>query len=152
MTTQAAVEGFLAEKTLAIAGVKRNGAGFGNAVLKDLIGKGYEILPVHPEAEEVSGVRCSPSLAELPKPVGGLVLVVQPEQSEKLARDAKAASIDRIWMQQGAESAEAIRFCEDNGIDVVHGQCIMMFAQPTGIHKFHRWLNGLFGKLPAAEE
>ena len=149
MTTQAAIEEFLDEHTLAIAGVKRDGTGFGNAVLKDLTGKGYEILPVHPTADEVGGVPCSPSLAELPKPAGGLVLVVQPEQSEKLVREAKAAGIGRIWMQQGAESAEAIRFCEQNGIDVVHGQCVMMFAEPTGIHRFHRWINGVFGKLPA---
>ena len=148
MTTQASVEGFLAEKTLAIAGVKRNGTGFGNVVVKDLTGKGYEILPVHPSADGIGGVPCSPSLAELPKQVGGLVLVVQPEQTEKLVREAKDAGIGRIWMQQGAESAEAIRFCEENGIDVVHGQCVMMFAQPTGIHRFHRWLNGVFGKLP----
>ena len=149
MTTQAAIEEFLDQHTLAIAGVKRNGTGFGNAVLKDLTAKGYEILPVHPEADEIGGVPCWPSLAELPRQVGGLVLVVQPDQSEKLVREAKSAGIGRIWMQQGAESAAAIRFCEENGIDVVHGQCVMMFAQPSGIHRFHRWINGVFGKLPA---
>ena len=74
-----------------------------------------------------------------------------PVQTEKLVREARDAGIARIWMQQGAESAEAIRFCDESGIDVVHGQCIMMFAEPAGIHKFHRWLNGIFGKLPTAE-
>lgn len=150
MTSQESVEGFLALDTVAIAGVSRNGKGFGNAVLKDLTGKGYEVLPVHPEAREVGGVPCSPSLADLPKPVTGLVLVVPPPQTEQLVREARDAGITRIWMQQGAESTEAIRFCEENGIDVVHGECIMMFAQPTGIHRFHRWINGVFGKLPVA--
>lgn len=151
MTSQASVEAFLAQKTLAIAGVSRGGGGFGNSVLKDLTGKGYEVLPVHPEADEVGGVPSSPSLAELPKKVGGLILVVQPQQTERLVREAKEAGIDRVWMQQGAESAEAIRFCEENGIDAVHGECIMMFAQPTGIHRFHRWLWGILGKLPKDE-
>lgn len=151
MTSQESVDGFLALDTLAIAGVKRNGTGFGNVVLKDLTGKGYEVLPVHPEADEIGGHPCSRSLAELPKQVNGLVLVVQPEQSEKLVIEARAAGIQRIWMQQGAESPEAIRYCEDNGVDVVHGECIMMFAQPTGIHRFHRWINGIFGKLPTAD-
>ena len=148
MTTQASVEGFLAEKTLAIAGVSRNGKSFGNVVLKDLTGKGHMLLPVHQEAEKVGGVRCSPSLADLPKHVGGLVLVVPPDQTEKLVREAKDAGIHRVWMQQGAESADAIRYCEENGIDAVHGECFMMFAQPTGIHSFHRWLWGVLGKLP----
>lgn len=151
MTTQASVEGFLAEKTLAIAGVSRSGKGFGNSVLKDLTGKGYEVLPIHPEVDEVGGFRCFHSLADLPKEVGGLVLVVPPDQTENLVRQAKEAGITRVWMQQGAESTEAIRFCRENGIDAVHGECIMMFAQPTGVHRFHRWLNGVFGKLPAKE-
>ena len=150
MTTQAPVEAFLSEQTLAIAGVSRSGRGFGNTVLKDLSRKGYEILPVHPETDEVGGVRAYSSLVELPKNVGGLILVVPPEQTELLVRQAKDAGIDRAWMQQGAESADAIRYCEENGIVAVHGECIMMFAQPTGVHRFHRWLNGVFGKLPSA--
>jgi predicted CoA-binding protein len=151
MTSQASVDDFLAQKTLAIAGVSRSGKGFGNAVLHDLTGKGYEILPIHPESGEVGGIPSSPSLAELPKEVGGLILVVPPQQTEKLVREAKEAGIDRVWMQQGAESPEAIRFCAENGLDAVHGECIMMFAQPTGVHRFHRWLWGVFGKLPGSD-
>jgi len=149
MTTQASIEGFLAAKTLAIAGVSRSGKGFGNLVLKDLTGKGYEMYPVHPEVDEVGGVRCFRSISDLPKEVGGLVLVVPPNQTEKLVRQAKEAGINRVWMQQGAESTEAIRYCEENDIDAVNGECIMMFAQPAGVHRFHRWLNGVFGKLPS---
>jgi hypothetical protein len=148
VTAKATIESFLAKKTLALAGVSRSGKGFGNAVLGDLTGKGYEILPVHPEAETLGGVRCYPSLADLPKAVGGLVLVVPPEQTEKLVQEAREAGIARVWMQQGSESAQAISYCREHGIDAVHGECIMMFAEPRGIHRFHRWLWGLLGKLP----
>ena len=151
MASQASIDEFLAHKTLAIAGVKRDGKGFGNSVLKDLTGKGYEVLPVHPNAEQVAGIPCSPSLAELPMQVGSVVLVVPPEQTEKLVRQSKEAGIQRVWMQQGAESPQAIAYCADNGIDAVHGECIMMFAQPKGIHRFHRWLWGVLGKLPKKE-
>ena len=58
MASQASIDEFLAHKTLAIAGVKRDGKGFGNAVLQDLTGKGYEDLPVHPNAEQVAGIPC----------------------------------------------------------------------------------------------
>ena len=152
MTTQTTIDSFLAQNTLAIAGVSRSGKGFGNAVLKDLRAKGYDIVPVHPAAEEVGGVRCCRSLAELPREVGGLVLVVPPDQTEALVQQAKNTGINRVWMQQGAESAEAVRFCEENGIDAIHGECIMMFAQPTGIHRIHHWLWGVLGKLPVKEQ
>jgi predicted CoA-binding protein len=149
MTSQASVDGFLEQTTLALAGLSRSGKKFGNAVLEDLTGKGYEILAVHPKAAEIGGVRCYPSLAELPKKVGGLVLVVPPAQTEALVREAHTAGIGRVWMQQGAESTRAIRYCEEYGIDVVYGECIMMHARPSGIHRFHRWLWGLLGRLPS---
>jgi predicted CoA-binding protein len=64
-------------------------------------------------------------------------------------RDAAAAGIRRVWMQQGAESEAAIRFCAENGISAVHGECILMFAEPAAFyHRMHRWVWGLLGKLP----
>jgi predicted CoA-binding protein len=151
MVTKTAIDDFLGQESLALAGVSRSGRKIGNAVLKDLSAKGYHVLPIHPGAAEIGGVRCYPSLADLPTRVGGLVLVVPPTQTEALVKEAHETGIVRVWMQQGAESDAAIHYCEDHGINVVHGECIMMFAQPKGIHKFHRWLRGAFGKLPADE-
>jgi len=149
MVSKTAIDDFLGRESLALAGVSRSGKKFGNAVLKDLSGKGYEVLPIHPEAAEIGGVRCYRSLADLPVEVGGMVLVVPPLQTERLVREAGEVGIGSVWMQPGAESEAAIRFCEEQGIDVIHGECIMMFAQPKGIHKAHRWLRGVLGKLPA---
>ena len=148
MTTRSSVARFLEQKRLVLAGVSRGGKKVGNSILKDLTRKGYEITVIHPEAPEIDGHPCSPTLADLPAPVGGLILVVPPDQTEHLVREAHAVGIENIWMQQGAESPDAITFCHDNGINLVHGECVMMFAQPTGIHKFHRWVRGLRGKLP----
>lgn len=151
MTTRSSVDQFLSENTLALAGASRSGKKFGNAVVKDLTKKGYELLLVHSEANEIEGLKCYSDLSELPEQVGGLVLVVPPEQTEKIVQQATAVGIRKIWMQQGSESPEAVKFCEDNGINAIHGECILMFAQPTGIHKFHRWIWGLIGKLPAED-
>ena len=148
MTTRSSIEQFLSENTLALAGASRSGKKFGNAVAKDLTKKGYKLFLVHPEASEVDGLKCYSNLAELPDEVGGLVLVVPPEQTERIAQEAAAMGIQNIWMQQGSESREAVDLCQENGINVIHGECILMFAQPTGIHKFHHWIWGLIGKLP----
>ncbi len=148
MVEQAAVESFLAEKKLALAGASRKGNKFGNAVFKELSSKGYELLLMHPEAESIDGVPCYSSLAELPTDVGGLINVVPAIQTEKLVREAHASGIRKVWMQQGSDSPAAIEYCKENDIEVIHGECILMFAQPQGLHKFHHWLLGLFGKLP----
>jgi hypothetical protein len=140
---------FVAQRTLAVVGVSRSRRKFGNVVYRDLKNKGYRVLPVNPAVEDVEGDRCYPNLAGLPEPVEGVVIVVPPERTVQVVREVAAAGIHRIWMQQGAESEEAVRFCVDNGISVVHGHCIMMFAEPVRtFHRFHRWLWKLIGKYP----
>ena len=61
----------------------------------------------------------------------------------------RAAGIEQVWMQQGAESSAAIQFCQENGISEVHGECILMFACGRSFpHNMHRWVWGALGKLP----
>jgi uncharacterized protein len=148
---RAVVDDFLAQRTLALAGVSRSGKGFGNVIRKELTAKGYRVLVVHPEAVTADGQPCARSLEDVASEVGGLVLVTPPAATATLVREAAAAGIRRVWMQQGAESDEALRFCADNGLAVVHHECILMFAEPAGpLHRFHRWLRGLLGRLPTA--
>lgn len=149
MTSRAAIDEFLAQKTVALVGVSRGGKGFGNTVLKALRRRGREVLPVHPEARDIDGVPCFRAVADLPARVGGLVLVVPPAQTEKLVAEVAAAGIRRVWMQRGAESPGAVAFCAANGVSAIHNECILMFAEPVGrIHRLHRTIRGLLGRMP----
>lgn len=149
MTSRAAIEEFLSQKTLALVGASRKGKHFGNTVLKELRRKGWEVLTVHPEVRDIDETPCFRAVADLPPRVGGLVLVVPPEQTERLVAEAAAAGIRRVWMQRGAASPKAVAFCAEHGISVIHGECILMFAEPSGrLHRLHRGLRGLVGKLP----
>lgn len=150
MASKAIVEAFANQRVFALAGASRSGRKFGNAVLKELSEKGHTVYPVHPQAADVNGHRAYPSLAALPEPVGGLIVVVPPAQSAALVREAHQAGITRIWLQQGAESPEAIRYCQEHSLDVVHGECILMFAEPAKwFHRAHRWIWKVTGKLPS---
>ncbi len=149
MTSKAAVEEFLAEPALAVVGASRGGKKFGNLVLKELRRNGYRVVPVHPEAREIDGLPCAPALASLPERVGGVVLTVPPAVTERVVREAKEAGIRKVWMQQGAESPAAVRWCEENGLSVVQKECVLMFLREgPRFHRFHRFLRGLFGRLP----
>lgn len=150
MATKHEIDEFLAQKTLAIVGVSRTGKKFGNAVLRGLTKLGYRLLPIHPEAAELEGVPAYPSFAALPEPVGGVIVVVAPAQAETVVKDASAHGIRRVWLQQGAESPAAIRFCEEHGISVVHGQCVLMFTKPSTswFHSAHRWVWERVGLAP----
>ncbi|MBI4165543.1 MAG: CoA-binding protein [Acidobacteria bacterium] len=149
MTSRAAVSDFVGQQKLAIVGASRRKGKFGNMALKELRAKGYKLFPVHPEADMIEGQKCYRSFSALPEAVGGVLVVVPPAQAEKVVREAAEAGIRRVWLQQGAESPAAVRFCEENGMSVVHSECILMFAEPAAwFHRAHRWVWKLLGKLP----
>ncbi|MDP2887219.1 MAG: CoA-binding protein [Ignavibacteria bacterium] len=149
-TTQTEIYDFMSQRSLAVVGVSRTGKKFGNTIYKTLKQHGYKVFPLHPEAKTVEGDPCFPSFSALPEKVGGVVICVPPIQTEQVLPQALEAGIKRVWLQQGSESYAAIRYCDKNGISAVHGQCIMMFAEPVGsFHRFHRWVWKLIGKYPS---
>ncbi len=149
MTEKAAVQDFINQHTLAIVGVSRGGKKFGNAIFRELTTHGYKLYPIHPEAETLEGVAAYKDFKSLPEKVDGVIVVVPPAQTEKVVQDADGAGIRRIWIQQGAESEAAIRFCQEKGISVIHGECINMFAHGNAFyHRMHRRVWGMIGRLP----
>jgi predicted CoA-binding protein len=149
VTTRKAIDQFVSEKTMAIVGVSTGGKGFGNLAYTELRKRGYTVRPIHPTAAAIQGDPCWRSLTELPERVERLLVVVKPDRAETIVREAAAAGVRHIWLQQGAESPATLKACEQLGLDVVHGQCILMFTEPVGsFHKFHRWIWKVVGKIP----
>jgi predicted CoA-binding protein len=148
-TTRRAIDDFVSQRKLAVVGVSRSAHKFGYTAFRALRSRGYEVFAVNPQADCIAGERCYRSMAELPEPVGGAVIVVKPRETAGVVEQAAAAGIRRVWMQQGSESEEALRICAERGIEAVAGECILMFAEPRGIHGLHRWLWGVLGKVPA---
>jgi len=137
---------FLGAGAIAVVGVSRSGKKFGNFACRTLREKGYRVYPIHPTARTINGTQCYRDFTELPEPVASLLVVVPPQQVVGVLERAAAAGIRRVWLQQGCESAAAIAACERLGLTVVAGECVLMYAAPSGIHKVHAWLNGLFRK------
>jgi predicted CoA-binding protein len=82
--------------------------------------------------------------------VGGVLVIVPPAAAEQVIRDAAAAGIRRVWLQQGADSARAVALCQELGLSVVAGECVLMFAEPAGfVHRAHRFAWRVLRKLPA---
>lgn len=155
MTPQSAapadiVRDFVAQERLALAGASRSGRKFGNVLLRELVSRGREVVPVHPEAAEIEGLRCVRDLSSLAGRVDGLVVVTPPAEAARLVAEAGAAGIRRVWLQQGAGSPQAEEEARKAGIALVQGHCLLMFLPGAGgLHGFHRVLWRLLGKLPA---
>lgn len=147
------IETFVGDKNIALIGVSMDKSKFGNALMSELMKKGYTVYPVHPTIGEVNGVRCYPDIRMLPAHVSNLILVVKPAVTEQIVGQLKGSSIKRVWMHKGAgsgsDSPSAIENCREAGIEEVHGFCPLMFYSGSGIHGFHLWLKKKFGTMPA---
>ncbi|MCJ7801500.1 MAG: CoA-binding protein [Candidatus Marinimicrobia bacterium] len=144
-----AIGQFLQCKNIAIVGMSAKNTKFGNLAYKELSKKNFTLYPIHPKAKKIDGAQCFANFNSIEDKIDGVLISVQPSVAEKVVKSAHEVGIKNVWLQQGALSDYAIQFCLDNGINVVHNECILMFAEPVkSFHKFHRWVWKIFGKLP----
>jgi len=114
------------ENVFAVVGVSRDPEKYGHQVYRDLLNAGYRVYCVNPNADKVLGNKCFPNLEVLPVKPDVVDVVVPPKITEQLVKTCKKLGITKVWMQPGSESEAAIRFCEENSIEVVHGVCVMV--------------------------
>ena len=149
-----AIDDFLAQKRIAVAGVSRNGgAHSGNAIYLRLKERGYEVFAVNPNTDTIGGDPCYRSLAAIPGGVDAVVIATNPGQSAAVARECSELGITRVWMHNsigpGSVSQEAYGICRENGIACLAGGCPLMFGPASdGFHRFFGKVLGVFGKLP----
>ena len=148
MVTLKQIEEFLASEPIAMAGVSRNPKKFGFAAFKELKEKGMNILPVNPYASEIHGSKVYKDISSLPDNVGGLIVMTGKDQTAAVIKDAKLKGIKQIWIQQMAETKEALSELEGSGINYITKECILMHYKPHSIHKFHAALKKFFGRFP----
>ena len=125
MTTQDGINNFLAQRSLAVVGVSRNPNKYGNKIFRQLKASGYEVYAINCAASTVEGQPCYPNLAGLPVKVDGVVAVVPPEQTRRIANEAIKLGIRHIWMQPGAESDTLVQYCEEHELNCIAGMCLL---------------------------
>lgn len=144
-----AIAQFLQSKSIAIVGMSSKSAKFGNLAYKELFKKNINLYSIHPKAKKINGAQCFANFNDIKDNIDGVLISVQSAEAEKVVESAYKAGIKNVWLQQGAQSDSTIQFCKDNGMNVVHNECILMFAEPvTSFHKLHRWVWKLLGKYP----
>jgi predicted CoA-binding protein len=148
MTTLKQIEDFIAAEPVAMVGVSRNPKKFGQTAFKELKDKGLNVIPVNPSASQILGIKAYPNVSSLPPEVKGIIIMTKKEQTAGVVKDARAKGIKNIWIQQMADSKDALKELEGSDINYITGECILMHYKPHSIHKFHRAINKFFGKFP----
>src|SRR5262249_17095719 len=120
MTVSERIRDFLSQKRFAIVGVSRQPQDFSRALFREFRPRGYDVVPLNPEVQEVDGRTCFASLADVQPPVDSVLLMTSPSATDQVVHDCVATGVRRVWMYRaaghGAVTADAVRYCESNGI------------------------------------
>jgi predicted CoA-binding protein len=111
-------------KTIALVGASRNPAKASHGVMRYLLAQGYDVIPVRPlDYDDVLGVPCVATLAEIDRPIDLVDVFRRPEHTPAHAREAVAAGAKALWLQLDIRSEEARRIAMEAGLDYVEDLC-----------------------------
>jgi uncharacterized protein len=114
-------------RTIALVGASPNPERPSNGVMRYLLDVGYHVIPVRPlDCEDVHGVPCVSTLAEVDEPIDLVDVFRRPEFCAGHAREAVAAGAGALWLQLGITSPEARRIAQGAGLDYVENACTMV--------------------------
>jgi predicted CoA-binding protein len=134
------VREYLSPGAMAVVGASNTEEKFGNLACRELKIRGFRVYPVNPHENEIYGERCYRAIDELGDLTDRLLIILPPDVTRHLVRNLNPEFVSYVWMQNGAESDEAIRICHAKGIKAIYGQCILMHAEPVrSYHLLHRW-------------
>ena len=143
------IEKFLNSKRFLFYGVSADRNKFGNSVFKHLQVNGYNVIPVHPVLKQINGIDCVVNIKEIDDKPESAIIILSPENTDKVLEELIEFGIKSVWIQQRCESDNSIHLCNNNNIEVITGECIMMFAKNINlVHRVHKWINKVTGKLP----
>jgi predicted CoA-binding protein len=111
-------------RTIAVVGASPEPRRSSYGVMRYLLDHGYRVIPVRPaDCDEVLGVPCVRSLAEIDEPIDLVDVFRRPEFCPGHAREAVAAGAGALWLQLGIVSPEARAIAEAGGLDYVENAC-----------------------------
>ena len=114
-------------KTIAIVGASPSPDRESHGVMRYLLNQGYRCIPVRPrDCDEVLGVPCVASLAEIEEPIDLVDVFRRPEFCADVAREAAAVGAKALWLQLGIVSHEARLVARESGMDYVENACTLV--------------------------
>ena len=120
-------------KTIAMIGCSPNVYRTSNYAARFLQERGYRVIPVNPEAEEIYGEKCYDSLTDIPEDIE--IDVVNVFRNSKYAAEAAQDVADWkeqtgqnpvVWTQLDVSSPEAETIAEEYELPYVRNKCIMV--------------------------
>ena len=151
------VQGFLAQKKVAVVGVSDKRETGCNLAYNKFKENGYQVFAVNPRISTFSGAPCYPDLKSIPDKPDAVFILASPKVTDQIVQQCVDLGIKHVWMHcmmgtkpglaagMTSVSQEAVEKCKANGIAVIPGSCPNQFLKPDFGHGMMRGMWRLFG-------
>ncbi|MBW7474220.1 CoA-binding protein [Paenibacillus oenotherae] len=110
--------------TIAVVGLSDKPDRVSYMVAEAMQAKGYRIIPVNPNADQILGEKSYASLKDIPEKVDIVNVFRRSEHTPPVAEEAAAIGAGAIWLQLGIANDETAAIAERGGLQVVMDRCI----------------------------
>jgi predicted CoA-binding protein len=111
-------------KVIAVVGLSDNPDRISYMVSQAMQDKGYRIIPVNPNAEQILGEKSYASLEDIPDSIDIVNVFRRSEHIVPIAEEAVKIKAKVLWLQQGIYNEAAAQIAENHGIEVIMDRCI----------------------------
>ena len=114
-------------KTIALVGASSNPRRDSYKVMKYLIDKNYEVLPVNPKEanKKILGRKCFSNLKEIDQKIDMVDIFRSKQFVNEITKDAIKAGVKVIWTQEGIIDKKSAFMAKNKGIKFVMDECPM---------------------------
>src|SRR4030042_3052477 len=143
------LDGFFNPKSIAVIGASRTPGKVGYDILKNTVQYGYQgaVYPINPNASEILGLKCYPSLLDVPDEIDLAVVVVPPQKVCEVIEQCGTKKIDSAiiitagFRESGLEGTKLenslIKKAKESGVRFIGPNCL-------GIIDTHSRVNASF--------
>ena len=120
-------------RTIAIVGASAKPERPSHEIMKILMSRGYQCIPVTPRDELVLGQKAYKTLAEIPEAIDIVDVFRRSAVTPDIARQAVEIRAKVLWLQLGISNDEAAAIAEAGGLKVIMNRCIGQTVQRLDI-------------------
>ena len=150
---------FFTPSSVAVIGASATPSKVGHQALKNLIGGAFPgvVYPVNPNPKAVLGIRCFPSLQDIPEPIDLAVVCTAAQRTSEIARQCIAAKVPalivltagfgELGVQGKALESELKSLVNSSATRMVGPNCLGIINPLSGLNATFATTNALPGRL-----
>lgn len=104
---------------VAVVGASADPSKYGNKAVRAHRAAGYEVYPVNPSEREIEGLKCYPSVLEVPVPLDRVTVYLPPEIGMKVIDEIARKGTKELFLNPGSESDELVEKARALGLNAI---------------------------------